>query len=85
MLLWGPFFLAKALRRQEFTGLAPLRPSRLCERVPARRVAAIFRAEAAESAEKKGTVGQDNRMDRMVRKILFIPSHVPLRSLRTTP
>ena len=45
MPLWGPFFLAKALRRQEFTGLAPLRPSRLCERVPARRVAAIFRAD----------------------------------------
>jgi len=45
MPLWGPFFLAKALRPQECTGLAPLGPSRLCERVPARRVAAIFRAD----------------------------------------
>jgi hypothetical protein len=26
-----PFSLAKTLRRQEFTGLAPLRPSRLCK------------------------------------------------------
>jgi hypothetical protein len=29
MLLSMVFFLAKTLRRQEFTGLAPLRPSRL--------------------------------------------------------
>jgi hypothetical protein len=32
ILLSTLFFLAKTLRRQEFTGLAPLRRSRLCEK-----------------------------------------------------